>query len=195
MVHVKAAQHTFFSCCFGFWLIWAAISDISYKQEKENRKQKVNKWIQSRKIKLNNGSLNSSSNVRNIEKECLLPFLFSTVHVSAVCCSLALAKREYWVPEITLIEIDTDSLLAYVSWVKVASLPVVYSTTYKRLAARSFLKNYLWLTWQPLCNRLVSMGILLQCNENFFEETAPLNSKSTEELEVMYHKGSIKESK
>ena len=45
MVHVKAAQHTFFSCCFGFWLIWAAISDISYKQEKENRKQNVNKWI------------------------------------------------------------------------------------------------------------------------------------------------------
>lgn len=37
MVHVKAAQHTFFSCCFGFWSIWAAISDISYKQEKENR--------------------------------------------------------------------------------------------------------------------------------------------------------------
>ena len=25
-----------------------------------------------------------------------------------------------------------------------------------------------------------------------FEETAPLNSKSTEELEVMYHKGSVK---
>lgn len=170
MVHVKAAQHTFFSCCFGFWLIWAAISDISYKQEKENRKQKVNKWIQSRKIKLNNGSLNSSSNVRNIEKECLLPFLFSTVHVSAVCCSLALAEREYWEPEITWNEIGTDSLLTYVCWVKVASLSVLYSTTYKRLAARSSLKNYLWLTWQPLCNRLVSMGIVLQCNENVLKK-------------------------
>lgn len=44
MVHVKAAQHTFFSCRFGFWLIWAAISDISYRQEKENTKKMINEY-------------------------------------------------------------------------------------------------------------------------------------------------------